>query len=71
MPAVLSSGHHAQVERWRREESLRRTARRRPDLLATLSPAASDPADLDVLAAEGYEPGDAGGFRPSAPAVAD
>jgi tRNA (guanine37-N1)-methyltransferase len=39
VPDVLLSGHHAEVARWRREESLRRTLERRPDLLrsATLS----------------------------------
>ena len=41
VPDVLLSGHHAEVARWRREESLRRTVQRRPDLLhgATLSDA--------------------------------
>lgn len=33
VPAVLLSGHHAEVDRWRRRESLRRTLERRPDLL--------------------------------------
>jgi tRNA (guanine37-N1)-methyltransferase len=33
VPAVLQSGHHAQIERWRHEQRLRRTAARRPDLL--------------------------------------
>ncbi|HVX30562.1 MAG TPA: tRNA (guanosine(37)-N1)-methyltransferase TrmD, partial [Nitrolancea sp.] len=33
VPDVLLSGHHARIERWRREESLRRTFLRRPDLL--------------------------------------
>jgi tRNA (guanine37-N1)-methyltransferase len=33
VPDVLLSGHHAAIERWRREESVRRTAQRRPDLL--------------------------------------
>jgi tRNA (guanine37-N1)-methyltransferase len=33
VPAVLLSGHHAQVARWRRERSLELTARRRPDLI--------------------------------------
>ena len=33
VPPVLLSGHHAEIERWRREQSLRRTARLRPDLL--------------------------------------
>ncbi|MDO9284686.1 MAG: tRNA (guanosine(37)-N1)-methyltransferase TrmD [Aquabacterium sp.] len=34
VPAVLLSGHHAQIERWRRDQSLAITARRRPDLIA-------------------------------------
>jgi len=33
VPAVLLSGHHAQIARWRRERSLELTARRRPDLI--------------------------------------
>jgi tRNA (guanine37-N1)-methyltransferase len=33
VPEVLLSGDHARIERWRREQSLRRTAERRPDLL--------------------------------------
>ena len=35
VPPVLLSGHHANIEAWRREQSLMRTARRRPDLLKT------------------------------------
>ena len=34
MPDVLLSGHHAEIIRWRRRESLRRTWQRRPDLLS-------------------------------------
>jgi tRNA (guanine37-N1)-methyltransferase len=34
VPAELLSGHHANIERWRREQALARTARRRPDLIA-------------------------------------
>ena len=34
VPEVLRSGHHGDVERWRREASLERTRARRPDLLA-------------------------------------
>lgn len=34
VPAVLLSGHHARIARWRRERSLELTARRRPDLIA-------------------------------------
>ncbi|HYJ66191.1 MAG TPA: tRNA (guanosine(37)-N1)-methyltransferase TrmD [Nocardioidaceae bacterium] len=33
VPDVLLSGHHGKVAQWRREQSLRRTAERRPDLL--------------------------------------
>lgn len=33
VPEVLLSGHHANVEKWRREQSVIRTARLRPDLL--------------------------------------
>jgi len=33
VPAVLTSGHHEAVRRWRLKEALRRTWRRRPDLL--------------------------------------
>jgi tRNA (guanine37-N1)-methyltransferase len=33
VPEVLLGGDHGRVEQWRREESVRRTARRRPDLL--------------------------------------
>lgn len=53
VPDVLRSGDHAKVDRWRREQSLARTASRRPDLLdeATLSPA--DHAFLESLRAPG------------------
>ena len=39
VPEVLLSGHHANIEKWRREQSLLETARKRPDLfkLAELS----------------------------------
>lgn len=33
VPEVLLSGHHENVERWRRQEAIRRTFERRPDLL--------------------------------------
>ena len=47
VPEVLLSGHHAEVDRWRRREALRRTRWRRPDLL---DPAELSPADRDILA---------------------
>ena len=34
VPTVLLSGHHANIEKWRREQSILRTKERRPDLLA-------------------------------------
>lgn len=36
VPEVLLSGHHANIEQWRREQALLETARRRPDLFAKL-----------------------------------
>ena len=47
VPEVLLSGHHAEVDRWRRREALRRTRRRRSDLLEN---AKLSPADRDILA---------------------
>ena len=35
VPPVLLSGHHANIDAWRREQSLMRTAKYRPDLLKT------------------------------------
>ena len=35
IPDVLLSGHHAEIAKWRRRQSVLRTARRRPDLLAS------------------------------------
>ena len=37
VPPILLSGHHANVEKWRREQSLMRTRERRPDLLEEAS----------------------------------
>ena len=34
VPAALLSGHHAQIERWRRDQRLALTARERPELIA-------------------------------------
>jgi tRNA (guanine37-N1)-methyltransferase len=49
VPPVLLSGDHAAVARWRRAESLRRTATRRPDLLAALPADELSDADRAVL----------------------
>jgi len=37
VPEILISGDHAKIEKWRREQSLRRTLKRRPDLLENAS----------------------------------
>lgn len=34
VPPILMSGHHANIEKWRREQSVIRTAKNRPDLLS-------------------------------------
>jgi tRNA (guanine37-N1)-methyltransferase len=48
---VLRSGHHAEIEGWRRRESLRRTLEQRPDLLET---ADLSTQDLEYLKTLGY-----------------
>lgn len=53
VPDVLKSGDHARIARWRRDESLRRTAERRPELLGRAPLSA---ADLQTLAELGWEP---------------
>ena len=53
VPAVLLSGNHAAIARWRRKESLRRTRARRPDLFARLELTPQDRAQLAELDAEG------------------
>ena len=74
VPEVLLSGHHGQIQRWRRDERLRRTALRRPDMIARLDPAGLDARDREVLAevlpsqggwAQGAQ------FQADPPAVAD
>jgi tRNA (guanine37-N1)-methyltransferase len=51
VPAVLRAGHHGEVARWRREQQLRRTLARRPDLLAQ---AELSPTDRAFLATIGW-----------------
>jgi tRNA (guanine37-N1)-methyltransferase len=46
VPDILLSGHHGNIEKWRRQESLRRTWERRPDLLENI---ADDPAWKELL----------------------
>jgi tRNA (guanine37-N1)-methyltransferase len=54
VPEVLRSGDHARIARWRRDEALRRTAQRRPDLLAALDPAQLDRHDRALLSGGGF-----------------
>jgi tRNA (guanine37-N1)-methyltransferase len=48
VPEVLLSGDHGKVARWRREQSLRRTAERRPDLLANLPDTSGQTAGVNT-----------------------
>ena len=61
IPEVLLSGHHGQIARWRRDQRLRRTALRRPDMIERLDPGELDARDREVLAQ----------FQGDAPVVAD
>lgn len=54
VPDVLRSGNHAAIARWRRDEALRRTAERRPDLLDALTEADLDAADRRLLDTLGW-----------------
>jgi len=54
VPAVLRSGDHARIARWRRDQALIRTATRRPDLLAALAPDSLDKHDVAVLTEAGF-----------------
>ncbi|MFC3505035.1 tRNA (guanosine(37)-N1)-methyltransferase TrmD [Micromonospora krabiensis] len=56
VPEILRSGDHGRIARWRREEGLVRTARRRPDLLAALDPAGLDKRDVAALDRAGFHP---------------
>jgi len=51
VPAILMSGNHAAIAAWRRQQSIERTARRRPDLFARFSPTAADRKLYTPLAA--------------------
>jgi tRNA (guanine37-N1)-methyltransferase len=51
VPEVLVSGHHAEIARWRRHQSLERTLRRRPDLLERAGLTDEDRLFLNALKA--------------------
>jgi tRNA (guanine37-N1)-methyltransferase len=50
VPDILLSGDHARIDRWRREEALRRTFLRRPDMLLKLELSEEDRLFLSRLA---------------------
>jgi tRNA (guanine37-N1)-methyltransferase len=52
VPEVLLSGHHAQIAQWRRREAIRRTLKRRPDLLPKAGLTAKDESVLAELKEE-------------------
>jgi tRNA (guanine37-N1)-methyltransferase len=59
IPEILTSGDHARVARWRRDEALRRTWKRRPDLLRSAPLSDADRAFLQRLErAQGNTVGD-------------
>jgi tRNA (guanine37-N1)-methyltransferase len=63
VPDILRSGDHGRIARWRRSQSLLRTAARRPDMMAAYPSSALDKADEKAL--------DEGGFRITPPSVAE
>jgi tRNA (guanine37-N1)-methyltransferase len=57
VPEVLLSGNHAQIERWRRRESLRRTLLKRPDLLERAVLSEEDLIFIQEIKNQGGMPG--------------
>ena len=53
VPEILLSGDHARIEKWRREQSLRRTLKRRSDLLASAPLSETDQKILKKIQEEG------------------
>jgi tRNA (guanine37-N1)-methyltransferase len=63
VPDVLLSGHHGEIERWRRRQRVRRTAERRPDLIERVALDAEERRELErwrAASAENKESGDEG-----------
>ena len=52
VPEVLLSGNHAQIELWRKRESLKRTYQRRPDMLKKINLSAEDKNILEKIKLE-------------------
>ena len=61
VPEVLLSGNHAEIERWRRRESLRRTLLRRPDLLERAALSEEELSFLEELKSQAIPAEGAGG----------
>jgi tRNA (guanine37-N1)-methyltransferase len=55
VPDVLRSGHAVNIRRWRREQALRRTWQRRPELLLTAELSEEDKTFLRILAEEAID----------------
>jgi tRNA (guanine37-N1)-methyltransferase len=53
VPDILLSGHHAEIDRWRRKESLKRTLFRRPDLLSKIELTEADKKILEDIIQNG------------------
>lgn len=53
VPEVLLSGDHPRIERWRREQSLRRTLAKRPDMLEQAALSADDKKIIEKIVKEG------------------
>ncbi|MEU4195979.1 tRNA (guanosine(37)-N1)-methyltransferase TrmD [Kribbella sp. NPDC026611] len=60
VPEVLMSGNHAVIADWRHDESVRRTAERRPDLLAAWGDVLAGKDDTDAVRLLAAGPADAG-----------
>ena len=56
VPEVLLSGHHENIEKWRHEQALRRTAEKRPDLLERAPLCDEDRRFLETLKTEAQNP---------------
>ena len=53
VPEILRSGHHAKIDRWRKDQSLKRTLERRPELLEDFPLTEEDQKFLDSLKEDG------------------
>jgi len=49
VPEILLSGHHANIKKWRREQSIIRTLKKRPDMIADAPLTTKERAWLDVI----------------------